>query len=39
MGRRELVALLGSSSWCLMIVVALPRGDMGLCAVCDCGIS
>ena len=31
MGKRELVALLGLSSWC----VALPRGAMGLSAVCD----
>ena len=36
-GKRELVALLNLSSWCL--VVALPRGAMGLSAVCDCGIS
>ena len=50
MGKRELVDLLGLSSWCLVIVVwlflavpyccvALPRGAMGLSAVCDCGIS
>ena len=35
MGKRELVALLNLSSWCL----ALPRGATGLSAVCDCGIS
>ena len=40
MGNRELVALLGfvflvSRDCC----VALPRGAMGLSAVCDCGIS
>ena len=36
MGKREVVALLSLlSSWCL----ALPRGAMGLSAVCDCGIS
>ena len=35
MGKRELVALLCLSSWCLVIVVWL----MGLSAVCDCGIS
>ena len=36
MGKRELVALLGLSrgGW-----AALPRGAMGLSAVCDCGIS
>ena len=38
-GKRELVALLGLSSWCLVIVVWLPRGVVGLPAVCDCGIS
>ena len=37
MGKRELVALLSLSSWCLVIVV--PRGTMGLSAVCECGIS
>ena len=39
MGKRELVALLGLSSWCLVIVVhaALPRCAMGLSAVYDCG--
>ena len=40
MGKRELVALLNLSSWCLMIVVwlflAVPQG---FSAVCDCGIS
>ena len=40
MGKRKLVALLSfvflvSRDGC----VALPRGDMGLSAVCDCGIS
>ena len=39
MGKRELVALLSLSSWCLVMVVALPRSAMGLSAVCDCGIS
>ena len=34
-GKRKLVALLSLSSWCLVI----PRGAMGLSAVCDCGIS
>ena len=41
MGKRELVALLSLS--CLLVsrdcCVALPRGAMGLSAVCDCGIS
>ena len=37
MGKRELVALLNLSSWCP--VMALPRGAIGLSAVCDCGIS
>ena len=40
MGKRELVALLSLSSWCLVMVerlfLAVPRG---LSAVCDCGIS
>ena len=36
MGRRELVALLNLSTWCLVMV---PRGATGLSAVCDCGIS
>ena len=35
MGKRELVALLNLSSWCLLIV----EGLLGLSAVCDCGIS
>ena len=35
MGKRELVALLCLSSWCL---VALPHGAVGWSAVCDCGI-
>ena len=40
MGKREPVALLGLSSWCLVTVVfALLRGAMGSSAVCDCGIS
>ena len=40
MGKRGLVALLGLSSWCLMMVeFSLPRSAMGLSAVCDCGIS
>ena len=40
MGKRELVALLGLSFWCLVIVyVALPLGAMCLSAVLDCGIS
>ena len=40
MEKRELVALFGLSSWCIVICcVALPRVDMGLSAVCDCGIS
>ena len=48
MGKRELVALLDLSSWCLMIVewlfLMVPWGylqfvAMGLSAVCDCGIS
>ena len=34
-GKRELVALLSLSSWCLVIVVWL----LGLSEVCDCGIS
>ena len=38
MGKRELIALLSLSSWCLSCV-ALPHGAMGLSAVCDCGIS
>ena len=38
MGKRELIALLNLSSWCL-VMVELPRGATGLSAVCDCGIS
>ena len=40
MGKIEMVALLSLSSWCLVIAhcVALPRGAIGLTAVCDCGI-
>ena len=37
MGKRELVALLNLSSWCLMMVERLFLA--GLSAVCDCGIS
>ena len=39
-GKRELVALLNLSSWCLSMAGgggALPCGAMGLTAVCDCG--
>ena len=41
MGKRDLVALLCLSSWCLLIVccVALLHENTGLSAVCDCGIS
>ena len=40
MVKRELVALLNLSSWCLVMVLeAFPRGAMGLSAVCNCGIS
>ena len=40
MGKRELVALLNLSSWCLMMVEwRLPCSATGLSAVCDCGIS
>ena len=39
MEKRELVALLCLSFWCLMIVVSLPHDATGLSAVCDCGIS
>ena len=35
MGKRELVALLGLSSWCLVMVVWLCLAV----PVCDCGIS
>ena len=41
-GKREPVALLCLSSWCLVSVivsVALPHGAVGWSAVCDCGIS
>ena len=39
-GKRELVALLNLSSWCLVMVEWLfNRGAIGLSAVCDCGIS
>ena len=38
MGKRELVAWLCLSTWCLMIVVWLFL-TMDLSAVCDCGIS
>ena len=38
MGKRELVALLNLSSWCLVMVEWL-FGAMGLSAVCDGGIS
>ena len=36
MGKRELVALLSSFSWCLVIVVT---HFLALSAVCDCDIS
>ena len=39
MGKRELVALLGLSSWCLVMVERLFLGAVGLSVVCDCGIS
>ena len=40
MGKRELVALLNLSFWCLVgWLMALPRGAVGLSAVYDCGIS
>ena len=39
MEKRELVALLSLPSWTRDCCVALPRGAMGLSAVCDCGIS
>ena len=38
-GKRELIALLCLSSWCLDCCVALPRSAMRLSAVCNCGIS
>ena len=42
MGKKELVVLL--TVWFVFLVfcdccVALPRGAMGLSAVCDCGVS
>ena len=40
MGKRDLVALLCLSSWCLVIVVGfLPHNATGLSAVCNCSIS
>ena len=39
MGKREPIALLNLSSWCLVMVERLPPGATGLSAVCDCGIS
>ena len=39
MGKRKLVAMLSLSSFFLDGCVALPRGAMGLSAVCECGIS
>ena len=39
MGKRKPVALLNVSSWCLVMVEALPRAAVELSAVCDCGIS
>ena len=40
MGKREQVALLNLSSWCLVMAEWLFLADaMGLSAVCDCGIS
>ena len=39
MGKRELVALLNLSSWCLVMVERLFLAATGLSAVCDCGIS
>ena len=41
MGKRELVALLILSSWCLVIVewLFLVVRAVGLSAVCECGIS
>ena len=38
MGKRELVALLCLSSWCL-VSVALPHDATDLSAVCDCGFT
>ena len=43
MGKRELVAFLSLSSWCLVIDfcvgLALPRGAMGLSTFCDSVVS
>ena len=40
MGKRELIALLNLSSWCLVMVERLFLAvSRGLSAVCDCGIS
>ena len=40
MGKRELVALLDLSSWCLVMVKRLFLVvPVGLSVVCDCGIS
>ena len=39
MGKRELVALLNLSSWCLVMVERRFCAATGLSAVCDCGIS
>ena len=39
MGKRELVALLNLSSWCLVMVERRFSAATGLSAVCDCGIS
>ena len=39
MGKRELVALLNLSSWCLVMVERLFLAVPQCSAVCDCGIS
>ena len=39
MRKRELVALLSLLPGVSRLLCALPRSDMGLSAVCDCGIS
>ena len=39
MGKRELVALLNLSSWCLVVERLFLAVSWGLSAVCDCGIS
>ena len=39
MGKRELVALLSLSSWCLVMVVWLFLAVPWFCLDCDCGIS